>query len=387
MQKSVKRTLAVVWALIGAAEWVLYFFDFSNPGGRSLSYVLSVPVVAAKYFLTLAGGTLFWRLDYALLGGAFVLALAAIALFLIYSGDRLGDYSFWIAVLSFVALFMLAATVGRVEFGVPQAIASRYVNFTILLPISVYAIFAKLTLERGGLVVAGFLVAISALILVSLPTSYERGIQEGISTRESREMDALILSNYKSEPGEILATLVPQLNAVEEGKFPLSKIVSRTKKRAALLDRLDYNVFAGPQERSELPPLSELSPLNSSTLANVDRIERVRVKGPDKTVAVPPGEVVVDVTGWAVDAEAEKPAGGVYVRMNGRLFPAFYGLKQGGVAQQFGVPAYSRSGFEAAVSVLGAGPGTHELDLFVLSHDRKSYYRVPGAATIRVRGG
>jgi hypothetical protein len=230
-------------------------------------------------------------------------------------------------------------------------------------------------------------VAISALIVVSLPISYERGIQAGISTRESREMDAFILSNYKSEPGEILATLVPQLKAVEEGKFPLSKIISRTKKRAALLDRLDYNVFAGPPQRSELPLLSEISPLNSSTPANVDRIERIRLKGPDKTVAVPPGEVVVNVTGWAVDAEAEKSAGGVYVRMNGRLFPAFYGLKEGGVAKQFGVPAYSRSGFEAAVSVLGAGPGTHELDLFVLSHDRKSYYGVPGAATIRVRDG
>jgi hypothetical protein len=77
-------------------------------------------------------------------------------LFLIYSGDRLGDYSFWIAVLSFVALFMLAATVGRVEFGVQQAITSRYVNFTILLPISVYLYSQSLRSKGVGSSSPGF---------------------------------------------------------------------------------------------------------------------------------------------------------------------------------------------------------------------------------------
>jgi hypothetical protein len=386
MQRSAKRVLVAVWALVGGAEWFLYFFSFSSRGDRSLDYFLYAPLTAAKYLLTLAGGSLFWRAEFAWLGGLVILGLSAIALFWILRSRELGDYSFWIAVLSFVVFFMLAAMIGRLEAGAEQAITSRYVNFSILLPISVYAILVKISLEKRFLSAIALLVGMSALILSSLFNSYERGLKAGAATKESREKSAFILSTYRSQPSEVLATLSPQFKpAKEKGEDALNRVMSKMERRAALLDRLDYSVFAEPLSQDRMPSPSDLSPLSSSTPTSIDHVNGVQVNDRNEPVAVSREEAVVTVTGWAIDADAKKSAGGVYVEMDERLFPAFYGLREGSVAKRFGIPAYAKSGFEAEIPILKAEPGIHRLTLIVLTHDEEAYYRVPGTPAIMVK--
>lgn len=391
MQRSTKRVLIGVWTLIGVAEWFLYFFSYTSAGDRSKTYFLLHPVEAAKYVFTLAGGSLLWRADIALIAGVVILGLAAAALIIVYRRRELGDYVFWIAVLCFALGFIFAAMVGRVELGgFQQAIASRYVNFTILLPISVYAIIAKLTLKRTSMVVVGMLAGISLLILLSLPRSYEKGIDEGTAIRESRQLDAMALATYedRAQPDTLLAMLLEPWRPANKGQYTLAQITSRVnirakllEQRAQLLDRLDYNVFAQPSLYQN-PLLSELSSIDSTTLSNIDRVDG---KLANENVFIAKKKVVVEITGWAVDQQAKKTAGGVYAEVDGNMYPALYGQPEERVAERFDTPAYTQSGFTARIPVLQLKPGTHDISLIILSHDEEAYYKVPQAATITVK--
>jgi hypothetical protein len=78
--------------------------------------------------------------------------------------------------------------------------------------------------------------------------------------------------------------------------------------------------------------------------------------------------------GWAVDAVARRPAGGVWVELDGRLYAASYGWERGDVAAYFEQPAYRRPGFKALLPAPPAGGGSLHLRLHVLAHDGESYF-------------
>lgn len=388
VRRQTKWLLAGVWTLVGAAEWALYFTGFSTNSERSLGYVLSAPVAAVTYLLTVAGGSLFWEPVTAVVAGVILLSLAAAVVFWVYRSRDWGDYPFWIAILSFALAFMLAVMLGRSEDGVERAITSRYVNFSILLPISVYVILLKVSLERRSRLATGLFVGLTAMVLVSLPGTYEKGLTAGVTTRDSREEQAFILSTYRSQPDMVVATLLSQFERTRrEGKAALEWTASSMTKRAETLDRLDYSVFAGTESRPRLPDVADLSKKESSTKAVIGSIDGVRTREGKKPVPVSRAEVVVSVSGWAVDASAEEPAGFVYLEMDDTLYPAYYGLESNGLAGQLGVPAYDEARFEAKIPVLNAEPGVHELSLIVVTNDGSSYYEVPEAASVKVRGG
>src|SRR5215217_484058 len=93
----------------------------------------------------------------------------------------------------------------------------------------------------------------------------------------------------------------------------------------------------------------------------------------------------IELAGWAVDADNESVAGGVYVDVDGKLFPAFYGAERGDVAKSLGDPSYRYSGFERAIPISEIGGGTHELSVVVLTGDREGYYRPDQKIVIEVR--
>lgn len=64
-----------------------------------------------------------------------------------------------------------------------------------------------------------------------------------------------------------------------------------------------------------------------------------------------------------MDDGNESAAGGVYIDVDGRLFPVFYGTETQDVAESLGVPEYRYSGFERALPVSEIGAGPHELSV------------------------
>ncbi len=113
-------------------------------------------------------------------------------------------------------------------------------------------------------------------------------------------------------------------------------------------------------------PLSRLRPLQSQTPSSFSITRPKRVSLNETTNATH-----LRVDGWATDGAVTKPAGGVFVMIDGKLFPAVYGL-----------PADSGSGagscpdcvFTRLIPIAEIGPGSHTVSIVVLTRDRDAYY-------------
>lgn len=234
-KRPAKQLMAGAWTLAGAAVWTVYFIGHgggSNTFG-SLLASLAHPVAEVRHFLALVGGSLLFsqRQGLVLITGALLLLLAAWSLFLVYRRNRPADYSLWIGLLLLSLLILASITVGRAGLGIDNATASKYVTFSLLLPVSVYAMLAMLAVEDGVRSALAPLGILLLVVVLSIPDSYNQGFAAGSSTREAREEAAAILLDYETQP--------------EERLKELRTSNPQTVPRLALhLERLRYNVFS-----------------------------------------------------------------------------------------------------------------------------------------------
>jgi len=219
----------------------------------------------------------------------------------------------------------------------------------------------------------GLLVALTGVVLLSFTLSYPLGIKVGNKEKVLREKAAFVLFTHKSQPDEALTQTLFDPQQI--------KLIRR---RAPVLQRLGYNVFSEPEARGLLPPPpSNLSPVGSPPLYGVT-VAGNGVSQDNQYIVVPKEAPFIQFTGWAVDTDNESTAGGVYVDVDGKLFPAFYGTDRQDVADHLGVPSYRYSGFERALPISEIETGTHEVSFVVLMLDKKGYYRTDQKMTLKV---
>lgn len=259
-QERPKRPLfSILWGLVGLGEWTAYFIDYAKPkSSPSVLYPLGHPIVGIEFFLRLLGSSLFGALDPALVVGLALFSLALVSLLLIYKDRRLTEHSFWISLLLYSLLILVAIAWGRSGFGAGNALVSRYTAFSILAVVSIYAMLVRRTSVSGPsigrpIINTILLVFLTGVVLLSAATSYPNGIGWGRQQEISREAAAFVLSTYESQSDQaLMETLNPRPQVVRE--------------RAPILQRLGYNVFS----ESQAPPLSTLSPTASSTTSGMD---------------------------------------------------------------------------------------------------------------------
>jgi len=86
-------------------------------------------------------------------------------------------------------------------------------------------------------------------------------------------------------------------------------------------------------------------------------------------------EQTITISGWAVDQQAQKQAGGVFVTIDDKLdIPALYGLDRKDVADHFQNRRYRFSGFSASFATSVLGKGRHTVSLKIVTADKKGYY-------------
>jgi hypothetical protein len=118
-----------------------------------------------------------------------------------------------------------------------------------------------------------------------------------------------------------------------------------------------------------LPKLS----LASSTLFSVDVIND-QVSPQNVVIEAKHGDGIY-IAGWAVDEQAQREAGGVFVEVDKRLvIPALYGLDRPDVAAHFRNERYRLSGFSVFFAASALERGRHTLSLKVTAADRRGYY-------------
>jgi len=122
-----------------------------------------------------------------------------------------------------------------------------------------------------------------------------------------------------------------------------------------------------------LPSISSLTVSNSPTLYYIDSLNKHIINEENKPVILSGVENIV-ITGWAIDVNNKKAAGGVYICIDGKFFPASYGLDRLDVAKVLNNPEYRYTGFEATISVSGFKKGEHSLSIKILSSNQAGYY-------------
>jgi len=107
----------------------------------------------------------------------------------------------------------------------------------------------------------------------------------------------------------------------------------------------------------------------------IDVIDNVTVTSKNIPVQVMMrGKKDLFISGWAVDERSKLPAGSVEVNIDGKLFPATYGLDRPDVAKSYDIPAYRFSGFQTMIPVADIGKGEHILSLKVFTNNNKDHY-------------
>jgi hypothetical protein len=234
-RRRTKWFLVGSWSLLGVAEWLVYFLGYHIPAhttAKPSDDLVAGPLYFLRFFVTAMGSSLSWWQGPAFAIGLLLLALVGAGMFLIVKEGRLAEYSFWTSLLLFSFLVLLSVTVGRAERGIDQALVSRYTTYSILGVVGLYAILAKLRLERKSHLTVLLFGTLLVAIGLSVPDAYVVGVRAGISTQAARERAAFVLSTYESQPDSHLTSLYPNPQVV--------------RKRAPILERLGYNVFSDP---------------------------------------------------------------------------------------------------------------------------------------------
>jgi hypothetical protein len=124
--------------------------------------------------------------------------------------------------------------------------------------------------------------------------------------------------------------------------------------------------------KKQSPVLPQRESLASQTRYNLERInDHRRLIG--QVIPITEDETIT-VKGWAVDVLNIKPAGGVFIDIDGKMFPTLFGRNRPDVAEFFNNPEYQYSGYMGEIPASEVGKGHHTLSLKILTNDRKAYY-------------
>jgi len=114
-------------------------------------------------------------------------------------------------------------------------------------------------------------------------------------------------------------------------------------------------------------PLARLRPVPSTT-PNESSLSRPAVIG----LNAAGNDRYLSVTGWAIDGAAQGPAGGVFVIIDDKVFPAVYGLPSD---VRGAAGPCDECGFSRMIPIAEIGPGPHELSTVVVTRDGTGYYQ------------
>jgi len=129
---------------------------------------------------------------------------------------------------------------------------------------------------------------------------------------------------------------------------------------------------------------TSLSPAEPGSITfdvyNVYLYESEQTASPSES---PPAFLIVD--GWAVDSQAKTCAGGVYLDIDGTLWPTYYGGPSYDIAASTGISAYEACGFQIGVPASKLGKGPHTLRLRLLNSAKTAYASSEGSITFELK--
>ena len=368
--------VGLMWGLGGILVYLAYFINYCKPGHHpSVFYFLYHPLSSLCYFIGSIGSPLAVE-KYTAIGTGCLLVflyLYLIGFFMVNKHINDTKTSHSVVPFSLVLFSLLSAIifmVGRAGFGVEQALSSRYTTVTTLGIIGTYIFILNLpyskTAQEQKNILLGLLVSMMAVGIIA---SYIHGIKSGEVIKDLRSLSAHYVSTFELQSDENLQKVYPDPVIVRE--------------RAKILQKYKLNVFA-----KSLLNVQKLSFAGSSSaLFFVDTVNGYSVGQADSTFIVNPRqEQTITISGWAVDQQTRKEAGGVFVTIDDNLeIPAIYGLDRKDVANHFQNKRYRFSGFSASFATSILKKKLHTVSFKIVTTDKKAYYTPNQKITLEIK--
>lgn len=121
-----------------------------------------------------------------------------------------------------------------------------------------------------------------------------------------------------------------------------------------------------------LPAMDKLRKLNRSSHYTIGSINNQPIKKPKQTINIQGDKIAI--TGWAVDRESKKLAGGIYIEIGGQFFPANYKKARPDVAKHLNNSNYLRSGYDFVIPTSKIAKGLHPVKIHILSNDKSAVF-------------
>lgn len=154
----------LIYVIAGAASLGLYFRDYHKGPGEPLTYCLQHPGEAAAYFCNWCAGPFVNHGQVAriVVGAALAGAFAALAVVAVRrvrweGGPAWRAFYPWLTLGAYAVGSGVVTTLGRVGFGVDQASSSRYVSFSVYLPVAILALAVVLDRREAAVRAASFI--------------------------------------------------------------------------------------------------------------------------------------------------------------------------------------------------------------------------------------
>jgi len=366
LKRKKKVIYTAIWVFIGALEWIIYMLSINRDKLINFENIINNFIKFAKYFFELLGNSLFTDNIVSLVVGITVIISVILCMVFLGINNKLKENSFLIAVAVFSFLTVISITIGRATTSNRTTYSSRYATFTILLVVALYIMSVYLSLSTKSYI-ARYIARIIKItfivfIAISVYIAYCDAIPLGQEYKIHRQQQVFILSTYKTQPKVILRHIYP----------PSSK---KIENYAPVLEKLKYNVFSGEQKYTGFS--KDLSVNSSDALMRIDElsINADKILKVEPKIACPYSENdFLDISGWAVDPEIEDTAAGVFIEVDGRIYPAYYGLDRPDVAKYYDNGNYRYSGYVGYIRFSDMGIGVHDIEIKILSKDKKTYY-------------
>jgi len=286
-------------------------------------------------------------------------------------GGRWQPFSIWLALACFALGSAALTAIGRLSFGINQALQSRYQSLAALWWISLAALvwltspLLRTTIRNSSCVrsrmVAGGTTATVNLVMIlllsgALVQQNIAGFRVGNTWLTTLLADQHCVFNYATAPDACLRGFLPP---------------ESLRGRAEYLDHRNMAIFSGhhPVQIATLPLANETTAYSIDAVSQTPTMNLAMEK-----FSIAFGAPIV-IQGWAVDAPHGSLAEGIFVSIDGRHeVLAEYGGSRPDVANYYHAAAYQYSGFTIQIPTTGLSFGDHALTVKIVANDTRTYY-------------
>jgi len=352
----------IIWIMMGIITYIAYFATFQNT-----EHFVQQPLDSFVYWLAALGNS-FYSYPYgAIAVGSILLILFIYAgITILYDSKNRPDNLPFLALMIYSGTTAIMLVLGRPEFSV---LSRKYIIIVMVGVIGLY--FALLSLKLKFVNPNSLIFKSLIIIMVIFLLVEDRDLFNGISTTRialDRQLIPYYSATYQFQSDETLtkAGCIPQ--AVRQG----CKVLSDYK----------LNVFSQP-----ILSISDLKQAERETTCIIESVNGDPIKEGEAYIINDTEKVkTIIITGWAIDNDSGKAAGGILLDIDGKTeMPAYYGISRQDIVEYNNNRNYLYSGFYSSMATSVMGPGRHIVTFKIISADKKEYYQAAKSITVEIR--